>query len=124
MVIAAAAGGGVLAFMAFNKPTAMEVCRKFADTSAASGCVRKTPAGLGADAKEAVSFDLPHGKTGQVLRFEDADDYKECKAGFAKHALLAGPYRWGNKSALLFVQLNSETDPAVAAKIKRILDKF
>lgn len=104
------------------KPTAMAVCKQLEAKKVASKCKADKPGGIGAAAVERVVFDLPHGETGQVLRFDDDRAFHAADDAFAAASVLAGRHRYGKKSAGIFVQLNSETDDKVGAKAKAVVD--
>ena len=69
-----------------------------------------------------MEFDLAHGKTGQVLRFNDDAGYDATVKAFGAAAVLAGPHRYGKPGALVFVQLNAATPAEVGAKAKAVVD--
>jgi hypothetical protein len=106
-----------------GKPTAMSVCKKLEEAKVASGCKEDKPGGLGATAVEKAVFDLPSvpGKTGQVLRFEKAEHYKQTEDGYSKAALLAGPHRYGNEGKLIYLQMNEGASLDVGKKVKAIV---
>lgn len=115
-----------LVFLACSakKPSAMDVCKKLEADGVAAKCAADTPGGIGAAAKERVTFELPSvpGESGQVLSFEREDFYDSTEKAFAAAAALAGRHQYGSKKALIFVQLNSETGADVGAKAKAIVD--
>lgn len=87
-------------------PSAQDVCAKIAT------------AGIGA------YFDLVHvpGKGGGVMSFDSKDDYDATVKAFGAAAMLAGPHRYGNEKALIFVQANDKMSNDEGAKLKAIVD--
>lgn len=112
----------LLAFGCAKKPTAKAVCEKLVTAGVATACWTEPPGGLGAGALEHVVFDIPGGKTGQVLTFDKASDYTATVAAFDAAAVLAGRHRYGSESALTFVQLNSETPAELGTNAKTVVD--
>jgi hypothetical protein len=104
--------------------TAMDACRRFESTGAASGCHEESvePA-LTPGARQRVVFNLPSGKRGQVFIFDDKDDY-EKSADKIEDMSAAGKHRWGNKNSRVYVQLNKDATDDEAKKIKDVLDSF
>ena len=103
-----------------KKPTALETCTKLA----LSGCREDKPEGLGAAATSKATFDLPSvpGEHGQVLRFDREDAYVQTEDAFQRAAMLAGPHRYGNKRALVFVQANSGLGLDEGKKLRAAVD--
>ncbi len=105
------------------KPSAMAVCEKLAGANVAEGCKTEPPGlGLGAAAKERVTFSIPGGKTGQVLTFDKGSDYTATVKAFDAAAVLAGRHRYGSEGALVFVQLNSETPATLGDNAKKVVE--
>lgn len=106
------------------KVTAASTCAKLEAAGVAKNCQPKPPGGLGAAAKEAVDFELPSvpGKGGQALAFESEDAYKGAVKTFEAASFLAGPHRYGNDKARIFVQLTESTPADVGAKAKAVVD--
>jgi hypothetical protein len=111
----------LLAACGNHELSAATVCNQLAVEGVAKDCKADKPVGLGAAAIDRVTFTLPHGKMGQVLRFKKASDLEATAKAFDAAAILAGPYRYTSKSALIYVQLNSETDASVAAIAERVI---
>jgi hypothetical protein len=107
-----------------SKPTAMSVCKKLEEAKVASNCREDKPMGVGAAAVEKAAFDLPSvpGKTGQVLRFDKADAYKQTEDIFTKTAMLAGPHRYGNADKLILMQMNDGASLDVGKQAKAVID--
>lgn len=112
----------LLAFGCGKKPTAMAVCEKLVVAGVAANCEAKPPGGLGAAALEHVVFDIPGGKTGQVMTFDKASDYTATTKAYDAAAVLAGRHRYGSESALTFVQLNSETPAELGTNAKTVVE--
>jgi hypothetical protein len=108
-----------------SKPvTSAAVCQQLVTAGVASNCRASTPKGLGARASEATEFDLPSvpGHGGQVFGFQKADDFDATSKSFESASVLAGPWRFGNAKALIFVQMNDGAKPDVGAKAKAVVD--
>jgi hypothetical protein len=105
-------------------PTAADVCKKLETDGVARGCKQDKPAMISARAKEKYAFDLVSvpGKTGQVLSFERGDDFAATEKAMREAGMLAGPHRYGNAKARIFVQLNSDASLEVGNKTKAIVD--
>lgn len=104
-------------------PSAMDVCKQIEATGVASNCRTDTPRGLGLAAKELVAFDLTNvsGKSGQVLKFADVDTYTKTVDAYDAAAMLAGPHRYGSKTARVFVQANSGLSGEDGMKIRGVV---
>jgi hypothetical protein len=111
-------------FTAGCKPTAASVCTKLEEAGVAAGCIPKTPGGIGAGAKEATDFQLPSvpGKGGSTYSFDNDAQYEATVKNFESFAGLAGPHRYGNPKARIFVQLTKDTPTAVGVKAKAVVD--
>jgi hypothetical protein len=107
-----------------KKPAAADVCAKLVSVGVAANCRPDTPGGIGAAAKERVSFDLPSvpREHGQVLTFEKDEFYDTTEKAFGAAAALAGRHQYGKRAARVFVQLNSATPDDVAQKAKAVVD--
>lgn len=103
---------------------AMDACNRFVAAGAASGCHEETvePA-LTPGAKQRVLFQLPSGKKGQVMSFDDRDAYDKSAKNIEEMSS-AGKHRWGAKNAKIYVQLNKDATEDEAAKVKSVLDGF
>ena len=119
VLIVSVSGCGLLS----SKPTAMDVCKKLEAEKIAAGCREDKPVGVGAAAVEKAAFDLPSvpGKTGQVLRYDKSETYKQAVDVFEKGAMLAGPHRYGNESKLIFVQMNDGASLELGKQTKAIV---
>jgi len=104
-------------------PSAMSVCQKLVKVGVATHCVSDTPGGLGAAAVESVGFELADapGKKGQVLAFDHAEHFDRTFAAFAEMAALAGPHRYGNRTARVFVQMNAQASPEAGSSVLKVL---
>lgn len=124
--VVAVAAVVVLALLACkSKPGALDVCRKLEADGVAARCeLTQERGGLVGAAKERVNFDIPSnpGNKGQVLTFNSENDLDATTKGFDAAAMLAGRHRYANRSALVFVQLNSETNDATGSKAKAVVD--
>lgn len=105
-------------------PSAADVCAKLVADGIASNCKEAKPVMISARAKTRVDFDLVHnaGKGGSVLDFAAADDYDATEKAYAAAAMLAGPHRYGNAKARVFVQMASEASLDDGKKAKAVVD--
>lgn len=105
-------------------PTASAVCDKLVAAGVGKNCRTGAPAGLAAAAKDEAELDLasPIGKTAAVYSFDSDEAYKATVTAFAGVAALAGPHRYGNGKARIFVQMNSEAPNDLGAKAKAVVD--
>lgn len=89
-----------------------------------ANCSVDEPSGLGIGATERYVFDLPSvpGEGGQVLVFDDANTYEKTVEAYAEMASLAGPHRYGNDQALVFVQINEGLSMQDGETVKSIVD--
>ena len=114
-----------LAVLSCSKsPTPGDVCQQLVAAGVAANCKPATPNGLGARAREEVAFDLPSvpGHGGGVYVFDKAEDYAATVKAFEGAATLAGPWRFGNEKARIFVQLNEGAKPDVGAKARAVVE--
>jgi hypothetical protein len=102
--------------------TAMSVCHMLEDQGVAAGCQSAAPEGLGAEAVERADFHLPTAptKTGQVLRFGDAQTFDRAAQTFAGAKGL-GAHQYGSRKALVFLQM-SEGPPLMWERAKDLID--
>lgn len=107
-------------------PTSSSVCEKLVAAGVGSNCRPDTPSGLGAIAKEKTDFDLaePAGKMGAVYSFTDDASYTATVDAFQKAASLAGPHRYGNSKARIFIQMNEDASVDMGNKAKEIIEKL
>lgn len=105
-------------------PSSADVCQKLVAAGVASNCHADTPIGLGARANEETAFDLTSvpGHGGAVFAFEKADDFESTVKAFEGASVLAGPWRFGNAKARIFVQMNDGAKPDVGQKAKAVVD--
>lgn len=105
-------------------PTAADVCKKLESDGIAKACKPDKPAMISGRAKEKYAFDLASvpGKTGQVLSFDRDDDFTATETAFREAGMLAGPHRYGNAKARIFVQLNDQASPEVGQKTKAVVN--
>lgn len=107
-----------------SKPSAMSVCRKLETAGVAQHCRAAAPGGIGSAAKAHVDFDLAGepGRQGQVLTFDRATFYDSTVKTFGAMATLAGRYQYGNRSKLVFVQLNAQAGERLGSKTRSVVD--
>lgn len=107
-----------------KKPTAADVCQKLTGQGLAANCHEAKPGGLGAAAVERFDFDLPSvpGKSAGVMRFDKEETFDSTVRAFEGAAVLAGPHRYGNKKALIFVQANEGLSLEEGKKLKAAVD--
>lgn len=107
-----------------RQPSPREACAKLEASGIARGCHETKPEGLGARAREVWTFDLPSvpGKGGNVFGFEKSDDYDATVKGFEGAAILAGPHRYGNPGARIFVQMNSGASLEIGKQTRAIIE--
>lgn len=113
-----------LVFGCASRPTASEVCKKIEGAGLGKNCRETSPKGLNARARHMVDFDLPSvpGKGAGVLEFEKDDDYEATVKAFEAAALLAGPHRYGNAKARIFVQANDKLGLAEGNKLRALIE--
>lgn len=97
-----------------EKPSAKDICAKIEKRGLGVRCVKETPGGIGSAAIAKYGFELaattsPDAR-GQVLQFRSVADYDATVKAFDSAAVLAGPHRYGNREALIFVQVNKAFD--------------
>jgi hypothetical protein len=102
--------------------TAESVCKQLEAASVGTACVEGSRQGLKGKSTSAWEITLPHGEQGSIMQFSGAADFNATVEAFEEMSLLAGPHRYGNGNALIFVQLNSETEEAIAQKAKGVVD--
>jgi hypothetical protein len=104
----------------------MQACEKLVAAGVAEHCVTGKPGGLGAAAIAVVNYDLPEvpGKTGGVWRFETDEKFDEMVKAFDDAKVIAGPFRYGNRSRRIFVQFNSGASMEMGAKAKAAVAAF
>ena len=61
------------------------------------------------------------GHGGAVMAFEKSEDYDATVQAFAAAAVMAGPHRYGNPKARIFVQFNEGASPDVGDKAKAVI---
>ncbi|XXY23346.1 hypothetical protein WME88_27420 [Sorangium sp. So ce216] len=117
----------VLATSACSKPpTAAEACAKLEAGGIAKNCAEVKPRALTARASQNFNFDLVEvpGKTGQVMSFAAEDDYNATVEGFKTMAILAGPHRYGNPKARIFVQMNEGASLEAGKRAQSIVESL
>ncbi len=115
--------GCLSSFGCTKRPSASEFCQKLEGVGVATGCHAVAPADLTAAAAETAVFelkDLPE-HDGTVCRFADPAAYDNTVAAF-EATPWTGPYRFGSRKALVFVQLNSNTPSDIAGRVKQLVD--
>ena len=107
-----------------KKPTAAEACQKLSAQGLAASCREGKPTGLGAVASARFDFDLPTvpGKGAGVLSFDKESAYDQAVTAFEGAAVLAGPHRYGNRKALIFVQANEGLSLEEGKKLKAAVE--
>jgi hypothetical protein len=105
---------------------AQGVCKQLEDAGIAANCRGVESTGLGAASAETYKFDLPSvpGEGGQVMRFDNVEQYNATVASYAEMEALAGPHRYGNPEALIFVQINEGLSEADGETVKSIVDEL
>lgn len=112
-----------------SKPKATDVCHEIEKSSVGANCRAGTPGGVNATASERIDFDLPSVKgkdgkpeEGSVFSFANDEAYTSTERAYAGLAALAGPHRYGNAKARIFVQMNSGLSAENGQKVKAIVD--
>ncbi|WP_441288470.1 hypothetical protein ACSRUE_42035 [Sorangium sp. KYC3313] len=107
-----------------QKPAAAEVCSKLEAAGIAKNCREAKPLALTARAAQKYDFDLVEvpGKTGQVLTFAADDDYSATVEAFKAMAMLAGPHRYGNQKARVFLQMNDGASLDTGKKAQGVIE--
>ncbi|MDH6284930.1 hypothetical protein [Prescottella agglutinans] len=100
------------------------MCAKIEKSGVGANCSQDEPGGLGIGATENYAFDLPSvpGRSGQVMVFDDPKIYKKTVDAYAEMSGLAGPHRYGNERALVFVQINEGLSAQDGKTVKSIVD--
>ena len=57
-----------------------------------------------------------------MLTFNKAEDLDTVASFFEEAIVLSGPHRYANRSALVFVQINSDASAEIGAKVKAVVD--
>lgn len=106
--------------------TPASVCWQIQDAGIGENCAPGNPTGLAIAATEAYDFDLPSvpGKSGTVMIFDNADQYRKTVQSYADAAFLAGPHRYGSENALIFVQINEGLSSSDGQNVKDIVDSL
>ncbi|XXX79181.1 hypothetical protein WMF30_10445 [Sorangium sp. So ce134] len=106
------------------KPAAADVCAKLEAAGIAKNCRESKPLALTARAAQKYDFDLVEvpGKTGQVLTFAADEDYSATVEAFKAMAMLAGPHRYGNQKARVFLQMNDGASLDTGKKAQGVVD--
>lgn len=108
-----------------DRPTAQAVCKKIVvERSGGRDCEERSPDGLGAAAVSSYWYTLANGENAQVLQFQKASDYEATERAFDAAAVLAGPHRYGNKEALIFIQMNKGASPAEVTAARDTLNEL
>lgn len=100
---------------------AKSICESLTSQGFGTNCKEDKPSGLGAAAWQNYVFDLPEpkGKTCQILTFKTDADYQATVKAFDGAATLAGPHRYGNAKARVFVQCNSGMPRDAGGKLEQ-----
>ncbi len=106
------------------KPSAKEACEKLVAAGLGSGCKEVKPEGVNVRCASKYDFDLkaPAGKGAGVMSFANAEDYKFTVDLYTSTAMIAGPHRYGNEKALVFVQMNRDASLEDGKKAKAVID--
>jgi hypothetical protein len=101
--------------------SAKAICEALTSKGFGTNCTEDKPGGLGAAAWERYAFDLPDpkGKTCQILTFKTDADFQATLKAFDGAAALAGPHRYGNAKARVFVQCNSDMPRDAGSKLEQ-----
>lgn len=120
LIISAAALGCAKA------PTAQDACSKLEAAGVAKGCREVKAEVINARAKTKYDFDLVHvpGKKGAVLDFAKDEDYEATVKAYEAAAMFAGPHRYGNPKALIFVQMNTDATLEEGKQVKALIDRL
>lgn len=104
-------------------PSTATVCGKLVAAGVAANCHPQTPKVINALAREQTEFDLPSvpGHGGAVLGFDKDSDYDGTVKAYEAAAALAGPYRFGNATARVFVQMNDGASPDIGEKARAVV---
>ena len=103
---------------------ALDVCYVLHGARIASECHAGKPVGPGAGAVESADFELsavPEHE-GTVYRYANLDAYDKGVDAFAKAWMITGPYRYGSRKRLIFVDLSPDTPSTIGAQVKAIVD--
>ncbi|MDC3985790.1 hypothetical protein [Polyangium jinanense] len=116
----------LLLLSACTKPTAKEAADKLVAAGVLANCTQEPPRGLNARASEYWKCELPSvpGEGAGVMTFADDDAYQTTIKAFDGAAVLAGPHRYGNARARVFVQMNQGASLEVGNKAKAIVDSL
>lgn len=57
-----------------------------------------------------------------MFQFDKSDGYDATEKAYGAAATLAGPHRYGNRNAQIFVQCNSGLSADHGAAVKKIVD--
>lgn len=105
---------------------AKAVCDKLAAAGFGSGCKQTEPHGLASAAWLAYDLELvePKGKTCGVFSFKRTTDFDATTKAFDKAAALAGPHRYGNAKALVFVQCNKGMERSKGEELEKVISSL
>lgn len=105
-------------------PTAQEVCGTLESAGVAKGCHEVKAEVINARARTKYDFDLAHvpGQKGAVLDFEKAEDYEATVKMYEAAAFFAGPHRYGNPKARVFVQMNTNASIEEGKQVKALIE--
>ncbi len=108
-------GGGV---------TAEAACKKIEAAGIAKGCKEVKPEGLNARAASKWDGELVAvpGKMVGAMSFTDDEGFQATTKAFEGAAMLAGPHRYGNAKARIFVQANSGLSLEEGKKLKALVE--
>lgn len=111
----------VVAGCGSSRPTALQVCGELSKLEITSGCIRSTPSGFGAAARDRAEFST-EGRPGQVLTFASPADFDATVRAFDGMASLVGRHRYASRDSLVFVQLNAEVSDRHVVDVKNIVE--
>lgn len=103
--------------------TARDVCDKLVAAGIVNACTTATPGGLTASATAGVNAELVSvpGKACVAWQFAGDAELASVEAAFSAMASLAGPHRYANKGARIFVQCNAGLSAPVGARVQAIV---
>ncbi|MFO0590324.1 MAG: hypothetical protein U0441_22470 [Polyangiaceae bacterium] len=114
----------VLAAGCGTTPAAQDVCAKLEAAGVARGCHEVKAEVINARARTKYDFDLVHvpGEGGAVLDFAKDDDYETTVKMYEAAAMFAGPHRYGNAKARVFVQMNAGASLEEGKQVKALVE--
>lgn len=111
-------------------PDAAAFCATLEREGLATRCTRVAPQAISARARLRYDLDLasvegePDAFDGAVMSFDDAEDFDAVEHAYEELAAIAGPHRYGNRDALIFVQLNQATPLEVGDRVRAMVESL